>query len=79
MFEAEGPCAGKHMHPRFMRDKFPCMQLRLQGAQLGLNGFPSFLSMRTVDGLGVGGTVSCIHGRFGREDVRLNVSDSEGP
>jgi hypothetical protein len=28
-FEAEGPCAGEHVHPWFARDKFPGLKIRL--------------------------------------------------
>ena len=34
--------------------------------------------MRTVDGLGVSGTVGGVLSRSGREDVRLNIRDGEG-
>ena len=78
-FEAKGPCAEKNMHPRFTRDEFPCLQLRFQGGQFRLHGFPPLCSMRTIDGLGVGGTVSQICFGLRREDVRLDIGDCEGP
>ena len=59
-------------------DQFPSLKVRFQCGQHSFHGFPPFFSMRTVDGLGVSGTVGGVLSRSGCEDVRLNIRDSDG-